>query len=59
MNIKDDFVKSLKISNKERGYLITELITDLYIEHEKVKRLERRIDRLTRLICETREPGGN
>ena len=59
MDDKDRVVEALKISNKERGYLITELIGDFYIEHNKVKRLERRINRLMSLICDITKPGRN
>ena len=59
MEDKDSIIEALKISNKERGYLITELVSDYHIEHNKVKRLERRINRLMELICNISKPGRN
>jgi hypothetical protein len=59
MDNKDRVIEALKISNKERGYLITELVSDYYIEHNKVKRLERRVNRLMSLICDITKPGRN
>lgn len=59
MDERDSIIEAVKISNKERGRLIVELIADYYIEHEKVKILERRIDRLLDMICNTITPGKN
>jgi hypothetical protein len=59
MDNKDGVIEALKIANKERGYLITELITDFHIEHNKVKRLERKINILMSLICDITRPGRN
>lgn len=59
MDNKDRVIEALKISNEERGYLIAELIGDFYVEHNKVKRLERRINRLMSLICDITKPGWN
>lgn len=59
MDDKDRMIEVLKIANRERGYLITELITDYLIEQNEVKRLKRRVDRLMELICNISKPGRN
>jgi len=59
MDDKDRLIEALKISNKERGYLIAELISDFFVEHNEVKRLKRRVNRLMELICNIVKPGRN